>query len=115
MKPSLREILADSHVAAVTIVVLLLWSIDSAFRALWDPLYAVLSFLFTAVAILDIPYISAGPGIMYRPMWIMTSFYLFSSITCLFTARLLSRWAYGMGPLRSLSQYRVRIGRSPHA
>ena len=57
MKRSLRQILDDSHIAAVTIAVLL-WSLDGAFQALWIPVSRAVGFLFTAVAILDIPYFS---------------------------------------------------------
>ena len=115
VKPSLREVLADSHVAAVAIAVLLLWSLDSAFRALWEPLYSALSFLVTAVLILDIPYISPALSLMNRWMWIISLAYLYGAITCFFAAWLLSRWVYGLGPLRSLSEYRSRIGRRTHA
>ena len=58
MNRSLRQVLADSHIAAATIAVLLLWSIDGAFRALWIPVSRAVEFLFTAVAIFDIPYFS---------------------------------------------------------
>jgi len=34
VRPSLREILADTHIAAVAIAVLLLWTLDGTFRAL---------------------------------------------------------------------------------
>ena len=112
MKPSLREVLADSHVAAVAIVVLLLWSMDSAYRALWEPSYSALSYLITAMLILDIPYISP---VMNHPMWLMTFAYLYGAITCLFAAWLLSRWVYGVGPLRSLSKYHGKIRRRKHA
>jgi hypothetical protein len=57
MKTSLRQILADSHVSAVAIAVLLIWLIDSVFEALWGPILNAASFLFTAVAVLGLPYI----------------------------------------------------------
>jgi hypothetical protein len=115
VKPSLREVLVDSHIAAVAIAVLLLWSMDSAFRALWNPLCSAVSYLVTVVAILDIPYISAGLKLLNRSMWMMTFSYLFSAVTCLLAAWLLSRWVYGVGPHRSLSEYRRRIRRRKHA
>jgi hypothetical protein len=59
MKPSLREILADSHIALVAIAVLLIWCFDSGFAALWDPIFSAISSLVTAVAILGLPYIPA--------------------------------------------------------
>jgi hypothetical protein len=48
VRPSLREILADTHIAAVAIAVLLLWTLDGTFQALWAPLSSVAGFLLTA-------------------------------------------------------------------
>jgi hypothetical protein len=58
VKRPLRRVLADSHVAAVTIALLLLWALNGAFWTLWDPVYRMGRFLFTAIAIWDIPYFS---------------------------------------------------------
>src|SRR5258708_38018158 len=112
VKPSLRKILADSHIAAVAIAVLVLWSLDSAFWALWGPLSRSISFLFTAVAILGIPYFSRTLTSTDRVTLFITFSYLFNSFVYLAAAGLLSRWVYGMGPLRSLSKYRTRLARS---
>ncbi len=60
MKSSLREILIESHVAAVAIAVLLLGALDWAFQGLAVPLGHVAAYSFTAVAILGIPYSSPG-------------------------------------------------------
>jgi hypothetical protein len=98
----IRQVLADSHVAAVTIAVLLCWSLDSAFRGLWDPVYELSFFLFTAVAIRDIPYFSTTLTAADRAMLFVTCYFLYSSIISLSAAWLLSRWIYGIGPLRSL-------------
>jgi hypothetical protein len=114
VKLSLREILADSHVAAVAIVVLLFRSLDYAFWALWSPFSRAASFLFTAVAILDIPYFSRTLTISDRFMLFTTFAYLFYSFVCLAAAGLLSRWVYGMGPFRSLSNYRTKLARRNH-
>jgi hypothetical protein len=112
VKSSLRKILADSHVSAVAIAVLLFWSLDSAFRALLGPLFRAVSFLFTAVAILDIPYFSRTLTIDDRFTLIVTFAYLFNSLVYLAAAGLLSRWVYGLGPLRSLTIYRTKLVRS---
>jgi hypothetical protein len=111
VKPSLKEVLADSHIAAVAIAVLLLWSLDGIFRALWSPVYRVLGFLFTAVAILDVPFISPTLTGEDRLMLITTFLYFCAAIISFSGAWLLSRWVYGVGPLRSLVRYRSRIGR----
>jgi hypothetical protein len=50
VKSTVREVLVDSHVSAFAVVVLLLWSLDAGFRALWIPLSRVATVLFTAVA-----------------------------------------------------------------
>jgi hypothetical protein len=114
VKSSLRKILAESHVSAIAIAVLLFWSLDSAFRALLGPLFRAVTFLFTAVAILDIPYFSRTLTIADRFTLIITSAYLFNALVYLTAAGLLSRWVYGLGPLRSLSIYRTKLVRSKH-
>jgi hypothetical protein len=115
VKPSLRETLAGSHIAAIAIAVLLLWSIDWGFRALWSPLYRATTFLVTAVAIRDVPYIPSTPTLADRVMLVSTLFYLFGALACIAAAWLLSRWVYGVGLLRSLSKYRARLTGRNHA
>jgi hypothetical protein len=103
MKGHLRKVLADSHVAAVTIAVLLMWVLDAAFRGLWYPAYDLGAFVLTGIAIWDIPYISPTLTVADRLMLITTGYFVYSAIVCFFAAWLLSRWVYGMGPLRSLT------------
>ena len=107
MKRSLRVALAESHVAAVAIAVLLLWSLDGAFRALWDPALSAARFLFTAVAIFDIPYFSPTFTMVDQLMLVTTLSY--SAIVSFSAAWLLSRWVYGAGPLRTLTSYRSQL------
>jgi hypothetical protein len=114
VKPSLRKMLAESHVSAVAIAVLLLWSLESAFWALWGPLSRAANFLFTALAILDIPYFSRTLTGADRFRLFTTYSYLFSSFVYLASAGILSHWVYGTGPFRSLSQYRIRLARRNH-
>lgn len=115
MKPSLRETLAESHISAIGTALLLVWAFDWGFRTLWELFSRAAGFLFTAVAILDIPYISPTPTLVDRVMLVTTLFYLCSALISLAGAWLLSRWVYGMGPLRSLSQYRAKLTRRNHA
>jgi len=112
VKPSLRQLLADSHVAAVAIAVLLLWSFQWGVRALWDPVSSVTVFLFTAVAILDVPYLSLTASDWLALIGTFT--YLVYALISFAIAWLLSRWVYGNGPFHSLSMYRMRLGRSNH-
>jgi hypothetical protein len=114
VKSSLRQTLADSHVSAIAVAVLLFWSLDSAFWALWGPVSRAVGFLLMAVAILDIPYFSRTLTIADRFTLFITFSSLFNSLVYLTAAGLLSRWAYGMGPLRSLSKYRTKLARSNH-
>src|SRR5882724_12252358 len=101
MKPSLREILADSHISVVAIAVLIYWSLYWGFTAIESPLARLASFLFAAVAILDIPYDSFTFTGTDRLAWTTTLAVLFNAFVCLAAAWLLSRWVYGVGPLRS--------------
>jgi hypothetical protein len=109
MKGRLRQVLADSHVAAVTIAVLLLGVLDAMCRGLWDPLYDLGAFVFTGIAIWDIPYISPTPTVADRLMLIITVHFVYSALIGILGAWLLSRWVYGMGPLRSLTACRSKL------
>jgi hypothetical protein len=115
MKPSLRQVLADSHVSAVAIAILLIWSFDSVLDAFWNPFVNVFSFLATAVAILGLPYIPPQLTLSQRLMLITFCSFLFNAFSCFAAAWLLSSWVYGMGPLRSLKSYRERFARRRHA
>jgi hypothetical protein len=115
MNRSLRQVLADSHVAAVTVAVLLLWSLDGAFRAVWIPVSRAVEFLFTALAIFDIPYFPRTLTAADR-LTLMSAFYfLYSAIASLSAAWFLSRWVYGVGPIRSLVMCCSKLTRRTHA
>jgi hypothetical protein len=115
MKPSFRQSLAESHTAAVTIAVLLLWSLDGAFRAFWAPAFRVVSFLFTTIAIFDIPYFDPTFTVVDRFTLITSFSYLYSAVISLLGAWLLSRWVYGIGPLRSLMSYGRKLREKQNA
>lgn len=105
MKNSLREVVAESNVAAVAIALLLLWALDSAFRGIWDLVRRAAGPLLTAAGIPGISLFIPRIDLEY-----MFS-YLYTAAVCLSAAALLSRWAYGVGPLRSLSECRSRLRR----
>jgi hypothetical protein len=109
MKRSLREILIDSHVAATTIAVLFLWSMDGAFWGLWPLLSRAAQWLFTAGAILDVPYFSIS--VVERSMLLISAMYFYAAIVSFLAAWILSRWVYGVGPLRSLAAYGNKLPR----
>lgn len=113
VKPnSMRKMLAESHVGAVSIAALVLWSLDDAFRALWGPISHLLYFLFTAIVILDIPYGSLLPD---RFALVNSFFYALGAISAFLGAWLASRWIYGSGPLRALGRYRDILTRRSRA
>jgi hypothetical protein len=105
MKPCLRETLAQSHVAVAVIAILIFWFITSIFEAFWPWIAHAGQFLFTAVAIFDIPYFSPTSTL------IMSGFYVYSAVLSLSTAWLLARWIYAEGPLQVLAIYHERLTR----
>lgn len=111
MNVSLRQTLADSHIAAVTIALLLLWSLDNLFHALWEPFSRAIGFLFTAVAIFDVPYFSPILTTADRLNLIVVAGYLYSAFVSFLAACVLSHWVYDTGPLRSLTGYGKTSGR----
>jgi len=114
MKHSLREMLAESHVSVVAIAVLVLWFFDLGFRALWGPLWRIVTFLFTAIAILDIPYVSPKLGVADRAMLFSTFLYSIEAVMSFAGAFALSRWVYGLGRFRSLVKCRAALKKGNH-
>jgi hypothetical protein len=96
---SLQMALKDSHVAAITVALLLLGAVAN-----------IVEFLLTAVAIHDIPHFSGG-----YLNGIVMGLYLYSTSVGLLAAWALCRWVYGVGPLRCLSDYRSRLRGRLHA
>lgn len=115
MNRSFRKVLAESHVAAVAIAVLLAWSLHYGFLALWVPLFRVIAYVFTAVAILDFPYVSPGFNAKDRFDLILACEYLYVTVISLSAAWILSQWVYDTGPFRCLSKYREKIERAERA
>ena len=115
MKSSLRRVLADSYVAAIAVSVLLLSSIDATFRAVWPIISRAVTYLFTAIAIFDIPYFSSTITIADRLTLISTFAFLYGAAASLLAAWLLSRWVSGLGPLRFLIEHRNRLVGRNHA
>jgi hypothetical protein len=113
---SLRKVLIDSHVAAVTIAILIFTSIATAIEALWYPAWRILSILIADVSTHDISIsLRALDSITLDVNLTVTfSFLLFAPIN-LAAAWLLSRWVYGTGPLRVLGNYRGILLRKKHA
>ena len=107
-------VLADSHIAAVAIVVLLMRSLDSGVRAIGPPLLPVVDFLITAVAIRGIPSGFGNFGFTYWLSQIPTFNHLLNPLISLGAACALSQWVYKLGPFRILSECRVRLAGRNH-
>ena len=114
VKRSLRQVLADSHVSSVAIALLLLWSLDAAFRGLWDPAYRAGAFLLYAIAIWDIPYHSSTRTGADRLMWIGSFYFLYSAIISFLAAWLISWWVYSIGPFRALASCCSKLIKRKH-
>jgi|ERR1039458_7148639 hypothetical protein len=114
LKPSLRAVLAETHVADLAIAWLLLQALKSTFSVVWPPIADAALYLFTAIAIMDIPYHSNGLDYMERTWLVEMSVSLISAVGAGASAWMLSRWVYGMGPIRGLSMSCKRLRRSSH-
>lgn len=109
----LRDCLIRSHVAIVTVAVLLLWALHSAFMAVWPLLSRVCEFLFRAIAVQGLPYFSVTA--MDRSMLLISANYLYAALVTFAAAAIVSRSVYGVGSFRSLSVYRRKLrGRRDH-
>lgn len=111
MQDSLREILAESHVAPITTAVLLL-----------DAFGAVISSL--RVPATDILVQSIAPPSDTNPIWQQQKFLdslldcglgLFVALAELAAAWLIARWVYGTTPLSALSRYWDQLHREYNA
>jgi hypothetical protein len=108
--PSLRAVLAHSYVAAVAILVMLVWSLDWMVRAVVASSGHLIEYLATMAAIRGLPSIDFSDRIALS----VGAFYVLSALCIALGAWLLSRWVYGAGPLRSLQQQRLRFAGRPH-
>jgi len=82
---------------------------DFGFQALWHPFWRVLTFVGTAIAIRDMPYISSG---FTKTDWLLLFtplLYLVECVVSLSAALVISRWLFGRGPLGALSSYKAAM------
>ena len=113
MKVPLRQLLGDSHIAAVAIAVLLLRSFELGVRSLGQPLFLLGGFFVNVVAVRDIP---SGTFTLGQWLTLMPDLLSFVGSCITFGAAwLLSRWVFGMSPFRSLTDCRATIARRNHA
>jgi len=108
---SLRKLLGDSHIPAVTISLLLFFSLKSFLQALPHPLMRVFGFVITAVAIRDVPYIPHPLDVADKMTLVGTASLLYNALTCFIAAWLVSHWIYRATPLHVLSTYWSKLSR----
>jgi hypothetical protein len=108
---ALRQMLLDSHVSAVAIAVLLIWSVSYVLEGFWQPVFSTISFTMTAIAIRGLPFVPPRFSFAQREMIFVTCDELFNAAVSILAAIILSRWVYGMGPLRSLKMCHERLVR----
>lgn len=104
MKPTFRALLADSHIAAVAIAVLLLWGLISIFEGLSN-----LVLLGSSWIIFGIPYHFPSVDLRQRMFLTHSLTSLTYAVVYLASAWLLAHRVYRMGPLPLLSAYRTRL------
>lgn len=114
LRPSLRAVLAETHVADVAIAWLVLQVFMSMFWVVWPPIAGAAVYLFTAIAIMDIPYHSNGLDYTDHLRLLEMSLSLISALAAAASAWALSRWVYGVGPIRGLTMSCKRLRRSSY-
>jgi hypothetical protein len=112
LKPSLRAVLAETHIADVAIAWLLVQTLRSTFEVLWPPFERALGFVFMAIAIMDIPYHSSAFDLAGRMELLQLWESLISALGAAVSAWTFSNLIYGVGPIRSLSMSCMRLRRS---
>jgi hypothetical protein len=117
VRPTLREVLADSHIAAVAVAVLLVWSIDWGSKALLNLLVLAFEFSDSLLTIASMWWhggiIPFGSRDMFfdQTLLVTTMKYLFWTVISVGAAWIMSRCVYGVGPLRTLITSRARVAR----
>jgi hypothetical protein len=116
VRRNLGKILTDSHISAVAIAVLLLWSISYGSLALSYLLVLAGEFLFSLASDVSTWWrdglMPPSGGMLFdRGLFVMALEYLFRTLGVFGATWIVSRFIYGAGPLRSLSQHRARVAR----
>lgn len=117
MKPSLRTVLADSHVAFVAIAMLVFGAIAWLCQLVWFPFSHVPNFLndlfvfFPDVQYADLHYAYSRD---LRSMFGLQPFFLLlgGAIVYFTAAWALSLWVYGAGPFQALIARHARLRRN---
>ncbi|MGA8290820.1 MAG: hypothetical protein WBF45_19400 [Acidobacteriaceae bacterium] len=111
MQPSFRKTLADSHVAAIVLALLLFWPTQAVLQAMREPLIRAVTFIATMIAIRDVPYMSPGMNTVDRMMLAALVSTLCRAVLTFAAAGILSHWVYGTSPLYVLRTYCSQLAR----
>ena len=104
MKPSLRTVLIESHVAIIAIAMLLGQGVMWLFQIVWVPVSQAIGILIDAV---EYPYAHhTFSGILGLQSVYMS---LGEAIPCFVIAWVVSRFVFSAGPFEALIAYRARI------
>jgi len=114
MLASLRKTLVDSHVAAVTVAALLFASIGAFYGAADRLVYHAVLFI-RLIANHRLSFALRDLELRDSGMLAVTLSCFCAGAALVLAAWIVSRWVYGVGPLRSLSRYRNKLSRKSHA
>lgn len=109
MKPSLRQVVADTHIAAIAIAMLLLWSLVDAFALFVLYIPGVVDYVTTIFIEHRIPFsfsVHAETAILVQ--------YFGSSLADLAAASLLAHWVFRAGPIKSLLKSAAALRAASH-
>jgi hypothetical protein len=113
MTQSLRKSLAESHVAAIAIAILMFWA-SGGLVSIVGPLFeAVVRFLFFAVGAVDLSFgLTAFRDLRneYQVLGLGIAFSLLEFVG----AFLVAKFVYGAGPIAVLVKYGAHLGRNNH-
>jgi hypothetical protein len=116
LKPSLKAVLAESHIAAVAIAVLLVWAIDKGLEGAFYPLMRFSLWLadlaVTASVTGEIPYISTHLTVLDQLIWVPFIWEFLCGLMYFTAACVLSRWVFGGGPFQCLQEYGRQLRRT---
>ena len=110
---SIRGALADSHVAAITIAVLFFAAVERVFGALIYLTNHLVLYLQLANTYRSF-HIAGLLGERDPEMYPRILSCIIGASAAILSAWLLSRWIYGVNPLRSLASYREKLLRRAH-
>lgn len=100
MQDSVRRVLEKSQVAIAVLGLLMLWAVGNLFIALAIPAQHLLTYVGTAILILDVPVLPST--IEMRVALIEAASYLLSGLVELGLACLISAWVFRTGPVTAL-------------